>query len=296
MVRDLRKLAGVPRPRQSDGAYHLLAVPSPRSGERLMADGYAPVLAQQSDRPTASLAARAHGQRAGASATSAQRLAVPGWAVFCAALSPVLLTAGWLIAGVFQPASYSPVRQTVSVLAGHAGTDSWIMTWAMLLTGGCYLLTAAGLNGLWVPARFLLVLAGLCSLGIATSPEPVTGPTPVHLAWTTVGAATIAIWPAVAARRAPPQLAAVCGRTAFIVTAVFAAMLGWVLLEIWAGHDLGLAERLTASIQTTWPFAVALVWRRADGTGTTPQLSAARQPLDVGVPATGASAGYGSLR
>jgi hypothetical protein len=34
-------------------------------------------------------------------------------------LSPILLTAGWLVAGVLQPASYSPVRETVSVLATH---------------------------------------------------------------------------------------------------------------------------------------------------------------------------------
>src|ERR1700683_4278947 len=60
---------------------------------------------------------------------------VPRWTVVPAALSPVLATAGWLVADAVQPASYSPVRKTISVLAGHAGTDRWIMTGALFLVG-----------------------------------------------------------------------------------------------------------------------------------------------------------------
>ncbi len=190
---------------------------------------------------------------------------VRSWTVISAALSPLLLTVGWLVADAFQARSYSPIRQTVSVMAGYTGTDRWIMTWAMMLTGVCYFVTASGMTTLWLPARILLVVAGLCSIGIALSPEPVTGPTPVHMAWTTLGCATIAVWPAVVALRAPPNLAAVSGRNAVVVTALFAAMAGWVMFEIWFGHSLGLAERLTASTQSAWPFVVALVWRRAIG-------------------------------
>ena len=69
------------------------------------------------------------------------------WAVVPAALAPVLLTGGYLVAGALQPASYSPVRKTISVMAGQAGTDRWIMTGGIFLAGGCYLVTAAGLTG-----------------------------------------------------------------------------------------------------------------------------------------------------
>ena len=72
---------------------------------------------------------------------------VPGWTVVTAGLAPVLATAGWLVADAVQPASYSPIRKTISVLAGHAGTDRWIMTGALFLVGACQLLTAAGLTG-----------------------------------------------------------------------------------------------------------------------------------------------------
>jgi Protein of unknown function (DUF998) len=116
-------------------------------------------------------------------------------------LAPVSLMAGWVVADVFQPASYSPVRQTVSVLAGRAGTDRWIMTSALFVVGACYLVTAAGLAEVRASARALLVVAGVASLGIAASPEPAQGSTPQHLAWTALGEITIAIWPVFLARR-----------------------------------------------------------------------------------------------
>ena len=69
---------------------------------------------------------------------------VPWWAVFSARLAPVLLIGAWLAADAVQPASYSPIRQTISVLAGDAATDRWIMTGTLFVVGGCYLVTAAG--------------------------------------------------------------------------------------------------------------------------------------------------------
>jgi len=184
------------------------------------------------------------------------------WAMISAGLAPILLTGAYLIAGTLQPASYSPVRTTISAMAGQAGTDRWVMTGGIILTGGCYLVTAAGLTGARAPARALLIVAGLAGLGIAASPEPARGATPRHLAWTMLGAVTIAVWPAFAVRRAAPRplILGVCGSAA--VTAVFVALLGWLLAETRDGSVLGLAERLTTSIQTCWPFIVAVALRR----------------------------------
>jgi len=118
------------------------------------------------------------------------------WAVVSAGLSPGLVAGAWLAADAVQPASYSPVRQTISLLAGYAGTDRWILTGALFLTGGCHLVTAAGLARVRPAARVLLVIAGLASIGISASPEPVRGSVPQHPAWTALGAVTITIWPA----------------------------------------------------------------------------------------------------
>ena len=110
-------------------------------------------------------------------------------------------------------------------------------------------------------------------------PEPAGGSTPRHLAWTVLGAVTIAVWPAFAARRASPRplILSVYGSAA--VTAVFMALLGWLLAETRDGSVLGLAERLTSSIQTCWPFIIAVALRRTQhprpglatgGNGTVP--------------------------
>src|SRR6204780_5430584 len=209
------------------------------------------------------VAVRRHVSRLASSATWPRRLrhAVPGWTLVSAILSPVLATGGWLIADTVQPASHSPIRKTVSVLAGHAGTDRWIMTGALFLVGGCQLVTALGLTGVGVPARLLLAVAGLSSIGIAASPEPVSGSTPQHLAWTALGAVGIPGWPALGARRAPPRPLILTSYGRAVVTAVFIALLCWLVIETQGGRDLGLAERRFLSIETCWPFIVAVALR-----------------------------------
>jgi hypothetical membrane protein len=187
---------------------------------------------------------------------------VAGWTVVSAGLSPVLATGGWLVADAVQPASYSPIRKTVSVLAGHAGTDRWIMTGALFLVGVCQLATAAGLAGVRVPARIVLAVAGLSSIGIAASPEPARGSTPQHLAWTALGAVAIAVWPALVARRAPPRPLILTSDGCAAVTAVFIVLLGWLVIQTQGGSDLGLAERLFLSTETCWPFIVAIALRQ----------------------------------
>jgi Protein of unknown function (DUF998) len=194
--------------------------------------------------------------------------AVPQWAMISAALSPMLLAAAWVVADALQPSSYSPVRQTVSVMAGYGGTDRWIVTGAVLLVGGCYFVTAAGLSGLRWPARLLLVVAGVSSIGIATSPEPVHGSTPEHVAWAVLGAVTIAVWPAfvtgsAADRPTAAQPLILKAGSCAAVTVVFLVLLGWLFVETQGGADLGLAERLTSGVQTSWPFIVAVVLRRS---------------------------------
>jgi hypothetical protein len=208
--------------------------------------------------------ARWHVRRLASPATwpGRPRHPVPGWTVVSAGLAPVLATGGWLVAEAVQPASYSPIRETVSVLAGHAGTDRWIMTGALFLVGGCQLVTAAGLAGVGVPARIVLAVAGLCSIGIAVSPEPARGSTPQHLAWTSLGAVALAVWPAFVARRAPPRPLILSSYGRAVVIAVFVALLGWLVIETQGGSDLGLAERVFLSTETCWPFIVAFaLWQ-----------------------------------
>jgi hypothetical protein len=188
---------------------------------------------------------------------------VAGWAVGTALLTPVVLVGGWLVAGALQPASYSPMRQTVSVLAGQSGTDRWVMTAALLVVGSCQIATGAGLTGAGRPARVLLIVTGVCTVGIAATPEPATGPTSRHLAFAVCCVVTTAVWPVLVARRAPARswILSVCGCAA--VTVVFAGLSCWLLIAARdGGGDLGMVERLTSGVQGMFPLVVALALRQ----------------------------------
>jgi Protein of unknown function (DUF998) len=155
------------------------------------------------------------------------------------------------------------MRQTMSVLAGHSGTDRWVMTAALLLVGSCQITTGASLTGVRLPARILLILTGLSTLGVAATPEPATGPTSRHLAFAVSCVVTTAVWPVFVARRAPAQswILSACGCAT--VTVVFAGLSCWLLIAARdGGGDLGMVERLTAAVQGLFPLVVALALRQ----------------------------------
>ena len=188
---------------------------------------------------------------------------VPGWAVGTALLAPVVLVGGWLMADALQPASYSPMRQTMSALAGQPATDRWVMTAALLLVGSCQIATGAGLTAVRMPARIVLILTGLSTLGVAATPEPATGPTSRHLAFAVSCVVTTAVWPVLVARRAPAQswILSACGCAT--VTVLFAGLSCWLLIAARYGSgDLGMVERLTAAVQGLFPLVVALALRQ----------------------------------
>jgi hypothetical membrane protein len=188
---------------------------------------------------------------------------VPGWTIVSAALCPVLLVGGWIVGAAVQRGLYDPVQQTMSVLAGQPGTHPWVMTGALALVGATQLVTAAGLREVGTPARVLLVVTGLCTFGVASSPEPTAGPTPIHLAFAVSCVFTTAIWPIFVARRPPAPSWAVSIYGCAAVTVLFAALSGWVLFASFGGGDLGLAERVTSTALGLFPLIVALSLRRA---------------------------------
>jgi hypothetical protein len=196
------------------------------------------------------------------------------WTVVVSGVMPVLLTTGWLVAGTVQPASYSPMRQTVSVLSGYGGTDRWIVTAALYTVGVAYFVTAAGMRGVGAAARIGLLVAGAAAVGVAFFPEPAHGTSREHAVCTAVGALTIAAWPALAARR-ESVLAVVGVRRSLVAIVVSIGLLVWTAVETRNGPLLGLAERVSSGVQVTWPFVVALILLRtqSDPADESAQLS-----------------------
>jgi len=192
-----------------------------------------------------------------------------GWAVIAAASTPTVLIGGWLAGDALQPTGYSPMQQTMSVLAGQQGTDSWLMTGTLGLVGFALVATGVSLTAVRWPGRLLLVVAGSASIGVAACPEPASGPTDLHLAFAVICVVATAVWPAAAAQPGPQAPWVLSYQAGACVTAVFAALSVWLLLATQSGIDLGLAERLTSSAQGIWPLVVATSLWLAD-----------RQPAD----------------
>jgi hypothetical membrane protein len=204
--------------------------------------------------------------------------------VASAALSPLVLTAAWVIAGLLQPHTYSPVQQSISVLAGYAGAHRWIVTGALLVAGALHAVTAAGLGGLHSRARISLLVAGAAAIGVAVCPEPSHGSTPQHLAFTVFGVIAISVWPAMVGARRYHWSRVLSVRGSLMVTAVFLAMLAWLTVETHIGGLLGVAERVVVSVQACWPFVVAVAAWRARHRLAAALPSSSRSTVAMGTP------------
>ena len=183
-------------------------------------------------------------------------------ALVCALLIPLVMSGSWIVADQLESADYSPVRQSVSTLAGHAGRHSWIVTAALYVAGVCYLIVAFCLTQLRWRARVGLVVAGACSFGIAAFPEPVGGSTPQHVAFTVLGAVTLAIWPLLCLRRDAPRWTPVSPQLSVLAATVFFGLLMWTFAETRHGDLLGLAERLSTGLSGCWAAVVAYSMRQ----------------------------------
>ncbi len=187
--------------------------------------------------------------------------AIPWWVVVAASLSPVLLIGGFFVGTALQPATYSPIRDTISQLAGQGANDSWVMTWAITGVGLCYLLVALGLHPAAGAGRVLLAGGGLATLLIAGFRDPRLGYSLAHELAVIVTVLTCCTWPIFAARRRHPAL--LLTRTAsFAGAGVSLGLAAWYALES-HGTLLGLAERFAAVAPPLWLLAVVITTRRA---------------------------------
>ncbi|WP_405434035.1 DUF998 domain-containing protein [Micromonospora sp. NBC_00617] len=220
--------------------------------------------------------------------------AVPNWGVATAVAAPVLLVGGWTVAGARQPAGYDPVRDTISELAGHHATDSWIMITSLLLLGCCYLAIAAVLHAAGLPSRFLLAVGGVATIALVAFPRPAVGGSLRHGIAATIAVLALALWPAGSALRLPRGPDAAHSRApqppwafrrgvALSATIVLLALFGWFAFEVTSGSRTGLAERVTAVGVSLWPLLAVLSARRAHLAGATDGAT----PLGPAVATTG---------
>ena len=212
-----------------------------------------------------------------------KRRQIPWWAAASAVAAPLLLTGGFVVAAALQPASYSPIRDTISSLGAQSATDPWVMTMALVGVGTCYLLTALGLRPARRLGRIALAGGGAATLLIAVFRQPLHGYSTSHGLAVVAACTAMCTWPPLAAHRRhrAPLLTLVPCVTAAAMT--FGLTL-WFAFENHGG-EVGLAERCAAVAAALWLSPVVLSTRRAlasppvpDGQRDTPTLAVA--PLE----------------
>jgi hypothetical membrane protein len=192
---------------------------------------------------------------------------VPWWGVISSAAAPVLLIGGWTAAAMLQARPFDSVTQTISALAAQDATDRWLMTFALLGTGACYVVTALALRPAAVLGRLVLMAGGAATVLVAANPEPAGSGSLAHTVWAATAFIAMTIWPAFSRRRGSGAGFGLRPLVCAIATAVLLCLLVWFYTELAAGgRQLGLAERALAGAQVLWPLAVVLSCRGRDTT------------------------------
>ena len=115
---------------------------------------------------------------------------------------------------------------------------------------------AAALGDAATAGRLVLAGGGLATVLVAVFPLPADGSGSVpHTAVASAAFLALSVWPALAARRTAvgPLLHPLPAAAA---TATLLGCLAWFGVQLRADEAVGLAERVTAGLQSLWPLAV----------------------------------------
>jgi hypothetical protein len=152
--------------------------------------------------------------------------------------TPVVLVAGWAVAGLLAGPSSSPVFGTLSDLAA-AGPGAPVMTAAFVLTAAGLAFLAVAARRAGGTARALLALAAAAVVVVAA--RPVTSAPAVH---------TLAAFVALSALAGAPLAVRGVGRRGVPLT------LGCVVATVWTlvSPDLaaGAVERVLTTVELVW--------------------------------------------
>jgi 8-oxo-dGTP pyrophosphatase MutT (NUDIX family) len=183
---------------------------------------------------------------------------MPRWGVISSAGSPVLLVTGSTVAAGLQPRSFNPVADTISSLAAVGAVDRWVMTSALVGVGVGY--AGLALRPAALAGRLILMAVGVATVLVALNPEHAGhGGSLRHTLWAATGFIVMTAWPVAGRVRGSQVPFGLRPAVAISATVVMLGLLAWFGAElIWAGHQVGLAERALAGIQALWPLAVVL--------------------------------------
>jgi len=205
---------------------------------------------------------------------------VPWWGAISSAAAPVLLIGGWTVAAGLQPRSFDPVADTISALAAKDATDRWVMTFALLGLGACYVMTALALRPAASPGRLILAIGGVATILVAANPEPAGSGSLPHTVCAATAFIAVAVWPAFSLGRGSSVPCGLRPTVSVMATALMLGLLVWFYVELSMGsRHLGLTERILAGVEAVWPLAVILTCYRSQSRAGTRTAGPAQAAL-----------------
>ncbi len=181
---------------------------------------------------------------------------MPWWGVASSVLAPVVLIVGWTLGADLQPVPFNAVQRSISALGAVGMPYQWVIALALLGVGICHATTGIALRPAAEAGRALLVIGGISSILIAVNPQPRSGGSLAHEAFSLVGLVVMTIWPIAAVRRERGAPFGLRPAAAVVLTGFTLALLAWFAIELFHGPELGLAERAVTADQSIWPLVV----------------------------------------
>jgi hypothetical membrane protein len=183
---------------------------------------------------------------------------VPWWGVVSSLLAPVILIGGWTVAADLQPAPFDAIRRSISALGAVGMPYRWVIAITLVGVGICHATTGLALRPAAENGRVLLIIGGISSILIAVNPQPRSGGSLAHEAFSLIGVVVMTLWPIAAIQRERGAPFGLQPKAVYAATAVTIAVLAWFTVELFNGPELGLAERSVTADQSIWPLLVVL--------------------------------------
>ncbi|MDH6423162.1 DUF998 domain-containing protein [Aurantimicrobium minutum] len=180
-----------------------------------------------------------------------------------AVLGPIQSVVGWSLSAALWP-GYDPITQTISELASPESPVRYIQSSFFLLGALIDIVVAWKFTVLAKPARVLIFLGGLATIGLTIFPTPLVGVSEPHRVFATLSFVIFSVWP-VFGMRFTREWPPIVRPLASIVATLALGAIAIGFLSVWTNpeiHTAGLWERVVTTSQAIYPaLVIILTWR-----------------------------------
>ena len=180
-----------------------------------------------------------------------------------AVLGPVQSVVGWSLSAALWP-GYDSIAQTISELASPESPVRYLQSSFFLLGALIDIVVAWKFTVLAKPARVLIFLGGLATIGLTIFPTPLVGVSEPHRVFATLSFVIFSVWP-VFGMRFTREWPPIVRPLASIVATLALGAIAIGFLSVWTNpeiHTAGLWERVVTTSQAVYPaLVIILSWR-----------------------------------